>query len=127
MDSTMEKLREERRRKARKFMIEFLIVSILLILISPLLSMIAALFLAGSAAYGLSPTMDLYRGFKSSALLSVVSKDAAQEIYKAETEEVKNRISQYGDLIVIIILGFSLFLISLYLMSIGWGGIISLL
>ena len=127
MDSTMEKLREERRRKARKFMIEFLIVSILLILISPLLSMIAALFLAGSAAYGLSPTMDLYRGFKSSALLSVVSKDAAQEIYKAETEEVKNRRSQYGDLIVIIILGFSLFLISLYLMSIGWGGIISLL
>jgi predicted nucleic acid-binding Zn ribbon protein len=125
MDDAIEKLRAKRRRKARRFLFMFSIFSVITLLISPLLSMILGLILAGSAAYGLSPTMDLYRGFKSSALLSVISKEGAQEIYKAETEEVEKRKSQYWDLLVLIILGLSLFIVSIWLLSIGWGGVVA--
>jgi predicted nucleic acid-binding Zn ribbon protein len=125
MDDAIENLRAKRRRKARRFLVMFSIFSVITLLISPLLSMILGLILAGSAAYGLSPTMDLYRGFKSSALLSVISKEGAQEIYKAETEEVEKRKSQYWDLLVLIILGLSLFIVSIWLLSIGWGGVVA--
>jgi|GEM_PF-6864605 len=125
MDYAIENLRAKRRRKARRFLVIFSIFSVITLLISPLLSMILGLILAGSAAYGLSPTMDLYRGFKSSALLSVISKEGAQEIYKAETEEVEKRKSQYWDLLVLIILGLSLFIVSIWLLSIGWGGLVA--
>jgi len=125
MDDVIERLRAEKRKKARRFLIIFFIISLMSLFISPMLSMILGLVLAGSAAYGLSPTMDLYRGFKSSALLSVISKEGAQEIYKAETEEVEKRKSQYWDLLVLILLGLGLFIISILLLSMGWNGVFS--
>lgn len=125
MNETIERLQMERRKKTKKFFLTFSIVSGLLMIFSPLISLFASLLLAGAAAYGLSPTMNLYRGFKSSALLSVVSKDAAKEIYKTETEEVSKRRSQFLDLIILISLSLSVFIVSLILLYLGWNGIFS--
>ena len=127
MDETIKKLLMERRKKTRRFLFSFFLFSAVLLIISPLISLFASLLLAGAAAYGLSPTMNLYRGFKSSAMLSVVSKESAQEIYNNDTEEVSKRKSQYWDLVVIVLLSMGIFLLSLTLLSFGWNGIISYL
>lgn len=120
----MKKLQMEHRRRARRFLFSFILISLLMMLISPWLSMIFGLLLAGAAAYGLSPTMDMYRGFKSAATLSVISKNAAMDVYKNETKEVGSRKSQYMDLVMVIILAISIFIVSIFLLAAGWNGLI---
>ncbi len=51
--------------------------------------------------------MNLYRGFKSSAMLRAISKESAENIYKIKDEEVK----------------ITLFVVSLALMSVRWNGL----
>ncbi len=124
MDETIEKLWKMRRKKARRFFLLFLTVSIVFLIISPWISMVMGLLLAAAAAYGLSPTMNLYRGFKSAAGLSLVSKEAAMEIYSSETNEVKTHKSQYGELFLVILLSMGIFIVSIILMDLGWHGLI---
>lgn len=121
MDRTLEELRK---RKALKILITTMGVSIALMFIFPFASMFIGLIVAGAAPYGLSPSMDLYRGFKSAAMLSMISKEAAEDIYKEENEELKNVDSQYGNMIIVIIIGLTIFIASLILLSIGWNGLL---
>ena len=124
MDRTLEELRKRKRRKALKILITTMGVSIALMFIFPFASMFIGLIVAGAAAYGLSPSMDLYRGFKSAAMLSMISKETAEDIYKEENEELKNVDSQYGNMIIVTILGLTIFIVSLILLSIGWNGLL---
>jgi len=124
VDRTLEELRKRKRRKALKILITTMGVSIVLMFIFPFASMFIGLIVAGAAAYGLSPSMDLYRGFKSAAMLSMISKETAEDIYKEENEELKNVDSQYGNMIIVTILGLTIFIVSLILLSIGWNGLL---
>ena len=124
MDRTLEELRKRKRRKALKILITTMGVSIVLMFIFPFASMFIGLIVAGAAAYGLSPSTDLYRGFKSAAMLGMISKEAAEDIYKEENEELKNVDSQYGNMIIVTILGLTIFIVSLILLSIGWNGLL---
>ncbi len=121
MDETIEKMRRMRRKRALKHLTIFFIISLVFVIISPLVSMFIGLLITGAGAYGMSPTMEMYRGFKSSAALSVISKDSAENIYKIETKELTKR-SHYSDMVVVIIMGFSVFIISIVLMGLGWNG-----
>ncbi|EDY35462.1 hypothetical protein ABOONEI_745 [Aciduliprofundum boonei T469] len=64
--------------------------------------------------------MNFYREFKSSSMLRAISKESAENIYKIKDEEVKNRGSQYGNMIII---GLTIFVVSLALMSVRWSGL----
>ena len=65
----------------------------------------------------MSPSRDLSIGYYA----------AKREIYNAELEKIKEGNAQYRDLIVVMALFITIFLLSIILLYIGWGGIISYL
>ena len=69
--------------------------------------MLIGLIIAATAAYGLNLSMNLYKEFKSSAMLRAISKESAENIYKIRDEEMK----------------ITLFVVSLVLMSVRWNGL----
>ncbi|ADD08168.1 hypothetical protein [Candidatus Aciduliprofundum boonei] len=69
--------------------------------------MLIGLIIVATAAYGINPSMNLYREFKSSAMLRGISKESAENIYKIKDEEVN----------------ITLFVVSLVLISVRWDGL----
>jgi hypothetical protein len=123
MNDTIKKLMEKKRKKRLKTLLIFFSISAIFLFIFPLISLFLGIFIAGAAAYGMSPSMNMYRGFRSSAALGAVSKNTAENIYKIETKEL-TKPSHYSGMIVIIAMGLSIFVISIVLMSFGWNGIL---
>ncbi|WP_048103804.1 hypothetical protein [Aciduliprofundum sp. MAR08-339] len=62
-----ETLKEKRKR--RRFLLRFFTIGALFLCLSPWVSLIIGLLLAGSATFGMSPYRNAYQGFRSSALL----------------------------------------------------------
>ncbi len=127
MDDTMEKLRIERKRKRRRFLLIFLTIGALFLCLSPWVSLIIGLLLAGTAAFGMSPYRNAYQGFRSSALLGGIASKTAKGIYSTETGELLKRSAKlYFDMIFMVAMGMSLFAASLISMAFGWNGLVVL-
>lgn len=110
-----DELQIKRRKRAKKFVMKSLLISLVLMVISPWISLFVSLLLIGTASWGVSPSRDLSIGYYA----------AKREIYNAELKKIKEGNSQYRDLIVVIGLFISVFLLSIFLLYIGWNGIIS--
>ena len=70
-----------------------------------------------SASWGTSPTRDLSIGYYA----------VKRDLYEAEIEKAKESGSVYNGLWVVISLFIGMFLISIFLIYLGWGGAISYL
>ncbi len=117
MESLPDKLQMERRKKAKRFVITSFLISLVLMVISPWISLFASLLLIGAASWGVSPSRDLSIGYYA----------AKREIYNAELEEIKEGNAQYRNLIVVMALFISIFFLSIFLLYLGWDGLLSYL
>ncbi len=107
----------KRRKKAKKFVISSLLIFLVLMIISPWISLFASLLLIGAASWGMSPTMELSKGYYA----------VRSKLYNAELEKVKKSSYEYRDLLIIIAIFLSVAFLSSLLLYLGWGGIISYL
>ena len=107
----------ERRKKTKKFVIRTLLISLALMIISPWISLFVSLLLIGAASWGVSPSRDLSIGYYASK----------RQIYNAELERIKEGNSEYHGLVITITFFLSIYILSIFLLYLGWDGVISYL
>ncbi len=114
MENLPDKLQMERRKRAKKFVIKALLLSLILIIISPWISLFASLLLVGAASWGETPTGDL-------------GHNPRRDVYNTELDKIKNSGSEYSELIIMMALFLSIFFLSIFLLYLGWNGLLSYL
>ena len=117
MDDLPDKFQMERRKKTKKFVMNSFLISLVLMIISPWISLFVSLILVGAASWGVSPSRDLSIGYYASK----------RQIYNAELERIKEGNSEYRGLLVVIALFLSILFFSIFLLYLGWDGVISYL
>ncbi|ADD08165.1 hypothetical protein Aboo_0354 [Aciduliprofundum boonei T469] len=104
----------KRRKRAKNFVISSLLISLVLMIISPWISLFASLLLVGAASWGVTLTGDL--GY-----------NPRRDVYNTELDKIKNSGSEYSELIIMMALFLSIFFLSIFLLYLGWNGLLSYL
>ncbi|EDY35442.1 hypothetical protein ABOONEI_725 [Aciduliprofundum boonei T469] len=107
----------KRRKRAKNFVISSLLISLVLMIISPWISLFASLLLIGAASWGVSPSRDLRIGHYA----------VKRQIYNTELEKIEEGNSEYRELIIMMALFLSIFFLSIFLLYLGWNGLLSYL